>query len=77
MAKSDRLRFLLYRCYQCHRLLTHYEILKTWTKAEAGDPQNGLCPCGSGKITPTNAKLWEELLLPRVWRVIWKDVWGR
>jgi hypothetical protein len=69
-----RLTYLIYRCYACHRLLTHFEIEKRWQRAEAGDPQNGVCPCGSGKISPSNAKLWEELFLPRVWKVWWKDI---
>lgn len=70
--RLNRLSYLVYRCYRCGRLLTNLEILKKWEKAEDnGGTVLGLCPCGSRHITPTNAKWWEELLLPRVWRVWW------
>jgi hypothetical protein len=74
MSRSDRVRYLLYRCYNCQRLITKLEIIDRWEKAEAGNPENGVCPCGSGKISPTNAKLWEELFLPRVWKLWWNEI---
>ena len=79
---SERLRYLCYRCHRCARLLTKLEILDKWTKYEAeneansglGKVKKALCSCGSQHIVPTNAKLWEELLLPRVWKLWWYEV---
>lgn len=67
---DERLRYLAYRCYVCGRLLTRYEIYDRWDRGES----DNLCPCGSNKISPTNPKLWEELFLPRVWRLWWFGV---
>ncbi len=53
-----------YRCGNCKRLITKLEILAAWDAAVSA----ALCPCGGRTIRPTNPKLWEELLLPRVWR---------
>lgn len=61
--KTDRL-FYCYRCHLCQRLLTKLEILE----ARAAGRLN-LCPCGSRKIQVTNPKMWEELFLPRVWKL--------
>jgi hypothetical protein len=73
--KSDRLSYLLYRCQGCKRLLTRLEIIESWERSEStGVRFSGICPCGSGKIGPTNAKLWEELFLPRVWKLWWYEV---
>lgn len=62
---TDRL-YWVYRCHSCARLITKIEILEAWGKG-----QPNLCPCGSKVIRPTNAKVWEELLLPRCWRLIY------
>ena len=72
---TDRLSYLVYRCTLCHRLITCLEIVARWEGLEAsrGVP-NGLCPCGSSKISPTNPKLWEELFLPRVWKLWWVEI---
>ena len=80
MSDEDRLRYLCYRCYKCGRLLTRLEILKKWREAEkyvgeAGEAiRASLCPCGSRHISPTNPTLREELFLPRVWKLWWKEV---
>jgi len=82
MNKED-IRYLCYRCYICGRLITKLDLVRVWTAAEkAGVDQKSVCPCGSGKLSPTNPKLWEELLLPRVWRlwlqeVVWPWVKGK
>ena len=62
---TDRLHYV-YRCYSCARLITKLEILEA---RAAGRVE--LCPCGSKMIRPTNAKLWEELCLPRCWKLIY------
>ena len=61
--QTDRL-FYCYRCYLCSRLITKLEILEARAAARLN-----LCPCGSRKIQVTNAKVWEELFLPRVWKL--------
>lgn len=66
--RSD-IRFPCYRCYLCGRLITRLEIANAWSEKRAN-----LCTCGSGKIAPTNPKLWEELFLPRVWKLWWSDI---
>lgn len=72
---DSRLEYLVYRCTGCGRLLTCLEIVATWEKSEReGLTQNGICPCGSGHIRPTNPKLWEEILLPRVWNLAYQKV---
>lgn len=62
--ETDRL-FYCYRCYDCHRLITKLEVLEGRAQ---GRPN--LCPCGSRKVNPTNAKWYEELFLPRCWKLI-------
>jgi len=78
---DQRLEYLLYRCFSCGRLITKYEMLAGWEAAEKSqEDRKGVCPCGAGQVRPTNAKLWEELLLPRVWRVWLQDIvlpWAR
>ena len=74
---SDRLTYLVYRCVGCHRLLTKLEIIEVWESQEAAGittGSKGICPCGSGKVSPTNAALWEEIFLPRVWRLWWHEI---
>ena len=62
--------YLCYRCLACHRLITRYDILRAWEEAKSA----ALCPCGGGKISPSNPTLWEEITLPRVWRLWWGEV---
>jgi DNA-directed RNA polymerase subunit RPC12/RpoP len=62
--QTDRLHYC-YRCFNCGRLITKLELLEAW-----GNDQVNPCPCGSRKIRITNPKKWEELLLPRCWRLI-------
>ena len=75
MADRD-LRYLIYRCQSCHRTLTKYQLDKVWGKAESvgNDTAKALCPCGGGRVSPTNPSLWEELTSPSIWKVWWLDV---
>lgn len=57
---------LVYRCYSCARLITKLEVLEA---RAAGQVE--LCPCGSKMVRPTNAKIWEEIFLPRCWALIY------
>jgi hypothetical protein len=71
----DRINYLVMRCYRCGRLITKLEILRVWDKAEkSGGVHPSLCPCGSRHVSPTNPKLWEELFLPRVWKLGFYEV---
>lgn len=69
---EDKLKYLIMRCYKCGRLITCFEILHAWSQppppAGCGD-HAPICPCGSRHVNPSNPKLWEELFLPRVWKV--------
>jgi len=72
---SREMKYLVYRCFNCGRLITKLELEATWDRAEkSGAEQKGICSCGGGQLRPSNAKLWEELLLPRVWRLAFKEV---
>lgn len=72
---SQRLNYLCYRCDKCGRLLTKIEIVEKWKKWEReGTESKGLCECGSGRITPGNPTLWEELTKPAVWRLWLEEV---
>jgi hypothetical protein len=62
---TDRLHWV-YRCTSGGRLLTKLEILEQRSSGSAD-----LCPCGSRTIRPTNARWWEELFLPRCWKLIY------
>ena len=62
---TDRLHYC-YRCTSCGRLITKLEILGGRCSGSVN-----LCTCGSRTIRPTNAKWWEELFLPRCWRLIY------
>lgn len=62
--KSDGLHYC-YRCYICGRLITKLEILE----AHAAKRIN-LCPCSSKQVQITNPSKWEELSLPRCWKLI-------
>lgn len=75
---SNRLRYPVYRCEKCKRLLTRLEIVAKWERAEAAASQPAtiaLCACGGGRISPANPTLWEELTSPRLWRQAWRDRW--
>jgi len=73
---SDRLRYLAYRCHRCGRILTKLEILDRWHEAEkdVSVTKSAVCPCGARHLSPSNVKLWEELFLPRVWKLWWYEV---
>jgi DNA-directed RNA polymerase subunit RPC12/RpoP len=72
---DTRLPHLAYRCLACTRLLTRLEILAEWDRLERTQEQSrGICPCGSNRISPTNVSLWEELTIPRVWKLWWSEI---
>jgi hypothetical protein len=72
---SDRLPYACMRCQSCHRLLTRINIVDTWNRWEKGNLiQKALCPCGGNRLSPTNPLLWEELFLPRVWKLWWVEI---
>lgn len=62
---TDRL-YWCYRCRACTRLITKLEVISAQSMGRAN-----LCPCGSKTVSPTNPKWWEELLLPRCWKLIY------
>lgn len=68
---SNRLRYPVYRCEKCKRLLTRLEIVRKWEKAEA-EPNItasiALCVCGSGRISPTNLTQDEENRFGSYWQ---------
>ncbi len=70
---DPRIKYMLFRCFKCGELLTAFGLKKVWDKAPT-NPKPGenipLCACGSGHISPSNAKWWEEVFLPRCWKVI-------
>ena len=70
-------RYLLYRCYKCGRAITRLDIMDIWSTAPR-DPKPGesvpLCSCGSSHISPGNAKWWEEVFLPRIWKLWYYEV---
>jgi hypothetical protein len=77
MAQTERFSYLIYRCTQCKRILTKYQIQSRWEQAErTGEPIRGICACGSSRVSPTNATVWEELTNPHIWKVWWRDVLG-
>jgi DNA-directed RNA polymerase subunit RPC12/RpoP len=63
------IRFPVYRCERCGRLVTRLAIRKAW--AAAGSM--AVCSCGSRRISPTNPSLWEELTSPAIWKQAWTD----
>jgi len=65
LGSTDGLDYV-YRCHACGRLITKIEILEQREEHRAT-----ICPCGSKAIRTTKAKIWEELLLPRCWRLIY------
>lgn len=76
---SDReVSYLAFRCVGCGRLITKLELMDRWQKSELeGLSDHSVCPCGSRQLRPTNPKLWEELFLPRVWKLWWREVRGK
>lgn len=62
---TDRLHYC-YRCYACARLITKLEVLEGRSQGRIE-----LCTCGSKLVRPANAKIWEELFLPRCWKLIY------
>lgn len=73
---ADReMKYLVYRCNGCRRVLTKYQLIAAWDKAEAnGADQKGVCFCGSGRVSPTNITTFEELTNLAIWKVWWLDV---
>jgi len=61
---TDRLHYV-YRCKSCGRLITKLEILEARFARRVN-----LCVCGGKVVSPTNALWWEELFLPRCWKLI-------
>lgn len=71
----SELRYLVYRCSGCRRVLTSLEMQDKWGKSQAdGHNDNSLCPCGANKVAPSNPTLFEELTLPRIWKLWFKKV---
>jgi hypothetical protein len=73
----SNLKYLLYRCYKCGRVITKLDIQAIWSIPPPPKGCNDhvpLCPCGSRHVSPSNAKLWEELILPRIWKLWWYEV---
>jgi hypothetical protein len=77
MSEATVPRYLLYRCYKCGALITALTIQDIW-RSTPDDPPPGstvpLCTCGSSHISPGNAKWWEELLYPSVWRLWFVEI---
>lgn len=67
-------KHLVYRCFKCGRVLTCIDINKAWDASDGHLAHMPLCVCGSRHVSPTNAKLWEELLLPRIWKLWWVKI---
>ncbi len=75
--EGARLRYLLYRCEKCNRILTALQIEARWAKGEKrneGRPTENqvhpqCCPCGSRHMSPTNATWFEEMTSPAILRV--------
>lgn len=82
---ENRLRYLLYRCHSCGRLITSLQIEQGWIKAEKfneGKPvteqkHGDMCSCGSRHVKPSNATIWEELTSPAIWWLWYKKVFLR
>jgi hypothetical protein len=72
MREVSKPKYLMYRCYKCGAPITALQIEANWAKAPE-DPKPGesvpLCACGSSHISPGNAKWWEELLYPSIWKL--------
>lgn len=63
-------KYLLYRCFKCGRPLTCLQIQAVWASASKDSGKSPpLCSCGSSHISPGNAKWWEELLYPSIWKI--------
>lgn len=62
---SDGL-YYCYRCFDCARLITKIEVIEARGRGDLA-----LCRCGSRKVKPTNPTVWEELFLPRCWKLIY------
>ena len=65
---SSRITYPLYRCEKCSKLITRRQIRQRWALATHGPkPDSSICNCGSRRISPSNATLWEELTSPAIW----------
>ena len=73
--QTNRLQYFVYRCTLCRRPLTRLQIISKWESWERdGTESRGICPCGSGKVSPSNPTLWEEITTPSIWVLWWKEV---
>ena len=67
---SREVSYLLYRCQGCRRIITKLQLISRWSAWEkAGIDSKGVCKCGSGRLSPTNASVWEELTSPAIWKL--------
>ena len=73
---SEReMKYWLYRCLACRRILTKYQLAAVWERAEkSGVDTKGVCVCGGGRVGPTNATIFEEVTNPHIWKLWWLDV---
>ena len=76
----DKDSYDFYRCYMCRRLLTRLEEdAALHGGSKRGETDMGMlimCPCGSGKYSPTNL-LWYEWFYPRVLKFAWLRIRGK
>lgn len=63
--QTDHIQYC-YRCDACRRLITKLEVLEARSAGRIS-----LCSCGSKIVRIANAKVWEEFLLPRCWKLIY------
>jgi hypothetical protein len=68
-------RHLLYRCFKCGSLMTSLAIQDKWRKMDGVGSNPPLCPCGSSHFNPGNAKWWEEIIFPSIWKLWYVKVW--
>jgi len=63
--------YITNRCDACRRAITKLEVLASFQRGRT------VCPCGSNRFKVSNFKLWEQLLLPRSWKLWWAIRKGR
>jgi len=75
VADDREMKYWLYRCYGCRRIITKLQLQERWQAAEkSGVDTKGICICGGGKLSPTNASVFEELTTPAIWKLWWVGV---
>jgi len=77
--EHSTVRYYVYRCHRCHRILTRLQVYDAWDKAAELDKQDGgthagICVCGSRHINPTNLSVWEEITSFQVWKLWWVEI---